>query len=271
MPLAGSAHHAIYWRRRPPEGRAKRPTALQAARSRIETALLERRGALWHAFAELAPVFRTGEDGKPAVAERRRRLRKDAAVNMASLLNVILSCTDLASGLVTAVNQPGAPRWQSKSWADLAGFAYGELIADEVSTRRAERHARMLQAMGLIRSVQWFVYDSATRTVRSPASKKFVTAKLWELLGVAQAIKAHRRSRDRERNKARLDRVAGLQQARRPGQRADRPAVAAAPAAEQRPNAGAYGYKPKPPRAPPSPAAEAAAQTAIAALKKLLR
>lgn len=264
MPVAGSSHHAIYWRRRPPEGHGKRPAILQAARARIEQALLERRGPLWHLLAELAPVFRHDEDGAVRTGERRRRLRKDGAVNMASLLNVILSCTDLASGLVAAVNQPGA-RWQSKSWADLAGFAYGDLIHNEVSLRRVERHARALQAMGLIRSVQWFVYDTRTGEIRSPASKKFVTGKLWDVLGLAHAIKALRRSREREKNKERLQRVAGLPAGqRRPASHQDETAAA------QRPNAAAYVVKPAPPPRPPAAGDGSAARAAIDTLKKLL-
>ena len=216
----------------------------------------------------MAPVFRRDRTGHVCAADRTRRMRSDAATNLASLLNVMLACTDLASGLVAAVSRPGA-KWQAKTWADLAGYAYGDMIGNEVSRRRVERHARTLQSMGLIRSVQWRVH-SRDGDVRAAPSKKLVTAKLWELLGLAGQIKKLRRAREQERNKERLQRVTGLNAPARRSQGSRHASNDTALPAVQRANAGAYKPYATAPPPPASPGGGVAARQAIMDLTKLL-
>jgi len=198
MPLKGSEHRAIAWRR--PRG-VSFPRLIELAISRLQQAASQPHSALARALASAVPVHRA--DGQA----RRRRLRRDGAANLVTLLSAMLANADLQRGLVAAPVADGG-RWERRTWADLDWRAYGPEVPDERSTRRTERHARTAIEAGWIQVVQWRKRNQEGEW-RSMPGLKLVSDKLWRLLGLYEQLKTSRKQRDRQRGQDRVRQFTG--------------------------------------------------------------
>jgi hypothetical protein len=86
--------------------------------------------------------------------------------------------------------------------------AYGPEVPDERSARRTERHARTAIEAGWIRVMPWRTVNREGEW-RSLPGLKFVTDKLWRLLGLYDQLKAARKYRDRQRAQDRVRQLTG--------------------------------------------------------------
>ena len=193
MPQPKSPHHALAWRR--PRG-VSFPRLIEQAIARLQGAIEQPNSAIHRALAAVVPVFRA--DGQT----RRRRLRRDGAQNLVTLLSALLANADLQRGLVAAPVADGG-RWQRRTWADMDWRAFGPVVPEERSARRTERHARTAIDAGWIRVMPWKT-TNADGEWRSLPGLKFVTDKLWRLLGLFEQVRAARKHRDRQRGQDRV-------------------------------------------------------------------
>lgn len=132
----------------------------------------------------------------------------DGAENLITFLQSMVLYTDVATGYV-AKPVGHAPRiWQRKSLEDLDMLAFGAPIADLRSFRRSERAARELVEMGYMDRQEWkkLTHDGW----RSKPGLKWLTDKLWRVLGILDAVTKERKKR---KHAAEAERAAALQAA----------------------------------------------------------
>lgn len=183
--VAGSPLRAVAWRR--PRS-LRRPEPINMGLARLEAALA-RRGPIWDAL-ESTPL--------PSGQRRSRKLRRDGARNLISLLQAILASTDLVSGMVAS--PAGEGRWDRHDWGRLDHRAYGPLVERERSFRRTERHARELAALGFVSVVQLKTHGASGW--KSEVAFKRLTPAAIALLGLESAQRRARRERDARKNQA---------------------------------------------------------------------
>ena len=244
-----SKKHTLKWQR--PHGMSF-PKLIEMGISRLQSVQDRPRSMLALALADAVPVYRADQQS------RRRRLRSDGRQNLITLLTCLLTNADLKSGLV-AKPVADSTKWERHGWSAIDFRAYGELVANERSIRRTERHAREAIDAGWLQTQPWKT-TNANGDWRSLPGLKTVTDKLWKLLGLYAQLKTARRQRDRERNKDRLKRLALLDGAHKKPSRQCKPKRVAQPSAVPIPL-----NKHPPPSDPASPIALAE----LAKIKKL--
>ncbi len=255
MAIAKSPYRTLDWRR--PSG-VSFPRLIEQGLARLKDARERPSSPIAKAMASAVPVFRP--DGQA----RQRRLRSDGVANLVALLCASMATADLKGGLIATPVADGGG-WDRKTWAELDFRAFGPEVPDERSLRRTERHARSALAAGWLRIVPWKMVAEDGQW-RSLPGLKFVTDKLWRLLGLYDQVKAARRERDRQKGRDRLAQVAGLDTARAPGRRQHRAPQEAAGATPARAASPPGQAPPERQRAAPETAAEH-----IERIKKMLR
>lgn len=191
-PDQARALHALRWER--PEGLAWIP-CIERALARLEAAQDDPHGHLYQAL-----LYGTSAGGKA----RQREKRSDGGANAIALLCAMLVSADVSSGLVA---RPVGGLWERKRWDDLDRYAFGELVPGARSSKRTQRAAEALAEAGLIRCVRW--KRATIAGYREAPGLKFVTEKLYKLLGVWSAVRAERRRRKAEAAKAVVDNLVG--------------------------------------------------------------
>ncbi|WLT40254.1 hypothetical protein NON20_24000 (plasmid) [Synechocystis sp. B12] len=205
------ALRALDWRR--PE-RARYPRLIEQAIARLQAVAADPHGAAYQALFADAPVWSGGS--------RERAKRCDGARNVVSLLCTLIACADLRGGFVAVPRGDGeARRWERKSWTDLDGFAYGQLVDGARSLRRTERAARELIAQGYVRSQEWRVHHRGGE-IRSVAGIKIVQDKLWRALGLYAQLRQWRRQESRDRVAARVQELENVARRDRARERSGR-------------------------------------------------
>lgn len=226
------------------------PRVIELGLARISAALDAPGSVQWAALFGAAPV-----PGK----ERERRKRCDGAVNVATVLSTLIAAADLMRGLVAT---PAGEGWQRKTWSDVDVLGFGSPVPGRRSLRRTERAAAELEAQGFIRSSPWRVMTPAG--IRGTPGLKFVTDKLWKILGLWSTVQTERRRRKQrsaDEKKRALEASIGATIHRLDG----RPGAAPAPpAAAPKPHATS-----PPAQAGPKPVSEVAA-AALAKIKQQL-
>lgn len=190
MPIAGSPHHSIEWKR--PAG-LKRPQLINVAITKLRDPAMQR-----VLFAN-TKVYRGSDD-----TERHRRARADGAINNATLMQAVVASFDVLRGFL---GKPiGQGSWKRFSVDELAKRAFGAPIAGEISFKRGDRHFRHAVAMGWIK-----VKEIAVQTPTGPRARiavKHVSDTFFAALGLKKMLGQARRERTREKSAERLTRVA---------------------------------------------------------------
>ena len=193
MPIAGSPNRSLAWKR-PDEFNP--PKLINLAIARLREA--DRQMALF----EQTKVYSRKDRSD---TERRRKPRSDGMRNWATLATAVIASSDLERGYVGA--PIGAGQWRRHSIESLARRAYGELIHDDVSLRRAVRHLRHLVDGGLLTICQITV--ETPDGPRAEIAIKHVTDAFYDALEMKATISAWRIAKRREKAKERLQSEAG--------------------------------------------------------------
>lgn len=264
--VAGSPLRALRWKRpKLPNGRAY-PAVLEQGLERLQAQFEKRGGALFDAAAR-SPVWTgelrdTGHRKIRTEAKRRRRLRSDGATNFCAFLQALVAAADVSGGYL---GRPGEQGWDRHTFERIDHYAFGEQVPCERSLRRTERMARLAKSLGLleVRELKVLQQDGEWRSV--PAIK-FVTDKLWDMLGLTGLLRAERSRRKREKGIERARVLvsaigAGTNADRRRQQRMQQPATPAS-------TSPALGRPPAVDEGPPRPR-QAPSDTGRAALDQL--
>jgi hypothetical protein len=194
--VAGSPLRALAWKRpKLPQGRSY-PAVLELGLERIRASFEKRGGALWEA-ASKSPVWNgelrdIGRRKIRTEGTRVRRLRRDGATNFCAFLQACVAAADLNQGYL---GRPGEQRWDRHTFERIDHYAFGDQVERERSLRRTERMARIAKSLGLLEVRELKVAENGEW--RSVPAIKFVTDKLWNLLGLAGYLRAERNRRKR--------------------------------------------------------------------------
>lgn len=204
MPVEATRHlRALTWPR-PRSLRLLQP--LEMALKRLGDAWASRRGALYGRLCDESPLFREG-----STAVRTRKMRSDGACNQIALLQALLASCELASGFI---GRPAAGGWDRFAWAVLDVRAYGAVVPGGRSFRRTQRWVRTLKEAKLLTTSEIKV-PQVDGSIKSVVAIKSLTATLFKLLGMTQAVARARRERDRRRRDDARVQVEGVTQVAR--------------------------------------------------------
>ncbi len=185
--------HTITWQRR---ADVRWGAIVECAIHRLSEAAANPHG---QRYAELLYGTRVGgRHGK----DRTREKRSDGGINAITMMTVCVASCDLMTGFVA---RPVGGQWERKTYYELDGLAYGDQVAGARSFRRTLRAAEVLTETGLLRTNRMKYASPAG--IRDAPGCKFVTEKLWRILGLWAAIKRERRRRRAEADKAKIDQL----------------------------------------------------------------
>lgn len=185
-----------------PKG-SRYPLAIEVAYAKLAKIAARPHSLEYAALFDAAPL-------RDPTQARERAKRCDGGQNMVTLLQTLVLNADLQNGYVaTPVSDSdfGRAVWQRRTYKQLDGLAFGDLVDDARSFKRTERAAASWARMGFIRCVPWRerVINRNQNVVefKSKPGLKFIQDALWKAIGVYHLVRAERRRREREKGEAR--------------------------------------------------------------------